>query len=122
MIFQIVLVAFALVACFKTWKQYLARQVSKYWFLVFGIFWLVVATVAIVPQTTDIVAKYVGIGRGADMLVYIGVVALFYWTYRLMLKQQELSAEMTELVRKLAIHNVPTPSNSPLSKGEKSAE
>jgi small membrane protein len=103
MVFQILLVAFALFAILKTWKQYQARKVSKYWLFTFGLFWTIVAIVAITPQTTDIVAEYVGVGRGADLLVYIGVVVLFYLAHRLMLKQQQLSDEMTELVRKVAI-------------------
>lgn len=103
MVFQIALVAFSLFAIAKTWKQYRARKVSKYWLLVFCLFWTVVAVVAITPQTTDVVAKYVGVGRGADLLVYVGVVVLFYIVHRLMLKQQQLSDEMTELVRQVAI-------------------
>ena len=105
MLFQIALVAFAIFASFRTWKQYQARHTSKYWFLVFGLFWTVVAAVAITPQTTDIVAKYVGVGRGADLLVYIGLVALFYAMYRVIMKQQEQSDELTELVRRLAIES-----------------
>ena len=117
MVFQIALVAFAVFAIFKTWKQYRARKVSKYWLLVFGLFWIVVAVVAITPQTTDIIAAEVGVGRGADLLVYVGVVVLFYIVHRLILKQQQLSDEMTELVRQTAIDRA-TPSNSPLTGGE----
>lgn len=103
MVFQIALVSFAVFAMFKTWKQYKQRKVSKYWLLTLGLFWTIVAIVAITPQTTDIVARYVGVGRGADLLVYIGVVTLFYLVHRLMLHQQQLSDDMTELVRQIAI-------------------
>jgi hypothetical protein len=109
MVFQIALVAFALFAIFKTWKQYKARKVSKYWLLTFSLFWVVVAVVAITPQTTDIIAAKVGVGRGADLLVYVGVVVLFYIVHRLMLKQQQLSDEMTELVRQTAINRADKP-------------
>jgi small membrane protein len=109
MLFQILLVAFAVFAIAKTWKQYRARRVSKYWFFVFTLFWGVVAGVAITPQTTDVVAEVVGVGRGADLLVYVGVVALFYLAHRLMLKQEQLSDEMTELVRKIAVESASVP-------------
>ena len=118
MVFQIALVAFAVFAIIKTRKQYQTRKVSKYWFIVFAVFWTLVAIAAITPQTTDIVASYVGVGRGADLLVYIGVVVLFYVVHRLLLKQQQLSDEITELVRQAAIERVSTPSNSPLTGGE----
>ena len=110
MVFQILLVAFAAFAIFKTLKQYKARKVSKYWFLVLCIFWIGVAVVAIIPDATGIVAELVGVGRGADLLVYIGLVALFYIVHRLMLKQQQLSDEITELVRQSAIERAAPPS------------
>jgi len=103
MVFQIALVAFAAFAILKTWKQYRARKVSKYWFFVLCVFWIGVAVVAITPDTTGIIAEAVGVGRGADLLVYIGVVVLFYVVHRLLLKQQQLSDEITELVRQAAI-------------------
>lgn len=103
MVFQIALIAFAIFAIAKTWKQYSARKISKYWLFVVGLFWIIVAIVAITPQTTDVIADFVGVGRGADLLVYIGIVVLFYMVHRLMLKQQQLSDEMTELVRRVAI-------------------
>ncbi len=109
MIFQIALVAFALYAILKTWKQYATRKVSRYWLLTFSGFWVVVAVVAITPQTTDILADKVGVGRGADLLVYVGLVGLVYIVHRLLLKQQQLSEDITELVRQIAIHRVDKP-------------
>jgi hypothetical protein len=103
MLFQIALVAFAVFAISKTWKQFQARKVSKHWFYVSVLFWVVVATVAITPQTTDILAQVVGVGRGADLLVYVSTVALFYVVHRLMVRQHQLTMEITELVRQAAI-------------------
>ncbi|MFZ2681931.1 MAG: DUF2304 family protein [Patescibacteria group bacterium] len=109
MVFQIGLVIFATLASFKVWKQYQRKQVSKYWWLVLSAFWVLVAVVAITPQTTDILAKQVGVGRGADLLVYLAVVLLFYLVYRLLVEQQKLSAEITELVRQAAIDKATLP-------------
>lgn len=103
MLFQIALVSFATFAIFKTWKQFSARKISKYWFIVAVLFWVVVAVVAIVPEATNVAADYVGVGRGADLVVYTGLVTLFYIAHRLMLRQHQLSDEMTELVRQIAI-------------------
>ncbi len=109
MVFQIILVAFATFAIVRTWQQHRARRVSKHWFQVISLFWTVVAIIAITPATTDVVAKYLGVGRGADLLVYIGVVALFYAVHRLMAKQQRLSDDLTALVRQLAIEAADKP-------------
>ncbi len=112
MLFQIALIVFSVYAILKTRKQYAAHRVSKYWFIVLTFFWLVVIGVAIAPQTTDVVAEVVGVGRGADLLVYIAVVVLFYALYRLMVRQQRLSAELTELVRKLAVADARLPNTA----------
>ena len=65
--------------------------------------WLVVIGVAVTPQSTDIVASFVGVGRGADLLVYLAVTFLLYAVLRLMVRQQKMSEEITELVRKIAV-------------------
>ncbi|MFA5946963.1 MAG: DUF2304 domain-containing protein [Patescibacteria group bacterium] len=109
MIFQIILVSFAAYAIYKTWKQYSKKEASKYWAIAFTLLWIVVIAVALVPNLANIVANFVGIGRGADVIVYSAIVVLTFTVYRLMIAQQKLSAEMTSLVRAVAIENVKKP-------------
>jgi len=109
MIFQLVLIAFALFAIGKTWKQYQKKEASKYWVMAFSVLWVVVIIVTAVPNITSVIASTVGIGRGADVIVYSAIVILTYIVYRLMLKQQKLSAEMTDLVRAIAIEKTQQP-------------
>ncbi len=109
MIFQIALIAFALFAILKTWKQYQKKEASKYWAVAFSLLWLLVIAVALVPNLANMTANVVGIGRGADVIVYSAIVILVYTVYRLMLKQQKLSADMTALVRAVAIENAKKP-------------
>lgn len=105
MIFQIFLIAFSAYAIARSFKQYFHRQVSKYWVAVWSVLWLTVAAVALMPQATDRVAAFAGVGRGADLLVYLAVTLLLYAVLRLMVRQQKMSEEITELVRKIAIDN-----------------
>lgn len=104
MIFQIFLAIFAILAIVKTYRQYKARKVSIYWFAVWSLLWVFVIVVAYTPQTTDIVARYVGVERGADLLVYTSIVVLFYALYRLFVKIERYEKEITELVRTIAIN------------------
>ncbi|MFH1712194.1 MAG: DUF2304 domain-containing protein [Patescibacteria group bacterium] len=103
MIFQIILIAFALIAIVKTTRQYKKEKVSVYWFMVWTIFWTLLIIAALVPQTTDLLAKYVGVEKGADLLVYSAVVVLFYAMYRMMIRIERQHQELTDLVRKIAI-------------------
>jgi small membrane protein len=112
MLFQIVLIAFAAFAIEKSWKQFRARKVSKHWFYVMALFWSVVAIVALTPKTTDVLARIFGVGRGADLLMYSSIVILFYVVHRLMVRQHQLTTEITELVRQAAIENAKIPKRS----------
>lgn len=116
MIFQIVLITFAAFAVIKTWRQFRSRAISRYWFLVLVLFWVAVAVVTIAPQTTNIIADTVGIGRGADLVVYVGMVVLFYIVHRLLLNQQKLSEELTEMVRQSAIEKAGSPAETHLNR------
>lgn len=103
MIFKAFLVLFALFAINKTYQQFKRKQASLYWFSLWVTFWAIVIFVAFLPQTTDVVATYVGVERGADLIVYIAVVVLSYGLYRTIVQQQKYRHEITKLVREIAI-------------------
>ena len=103
MIFKFTLILFALFALFKTYGQYKKQRVSAYWFTIWAGFWAIVIFVAFLPQTTDLIAEYVGVEKGADLIVYIAVVTLSYAVYRLMVGQEKSRQEITDLVRQIAI-------------------
>jgi hypothetical protein len=109
MIFSLLLTLFALGAWRKTWQQHRREHVSRYWFAVATVLWTVVIGVAWMPDVTTVVARSVGIGRGADLITYSAVVLLTYAVLRLIARQQELSRELTELTRVLAIKQAHRP-------------
>lgn len=103
MIFQAILVAFALFAITRTVKQYRKRKVSRYWFFLWSGLWTLVIGVALWPETADILAKRLGVERGADLALYFAVVILAYLVFRLFVRQEETERSITQLVRKIAI-------------------
>jgi small membrane protein len=103
MIFQFSLILFAVFALVRTYRQYTSETISRYWLLLWSGLWLAVIGVALWPQTTDLVAQYVGVERGADLLLYVAVIVLAYLEYRSMMRQERLHRELTDLVRKVAI-------------------
>ena len=103
MAFKIFMILFSLYAMLRAKKQYETLQASRYWAVVWSLMWVVVILVALMPQATDSVAAFVGVGRGADLLVYVAVIFMLYATYRSMVRQQKMSEDITELVRKIAV-------------------
>lgn len=109
MIFQILLIAFAVFALTITFRQYRTRKVSLYWFVVWAILWLVVILVALLPQATDPIAQKLGVERGADLLVYIAIVVLAYGLYKVLVRLEKVQKEITDVVRQVAITKAEKP-------------
>ncbi len=103
MAFQIFLIVFSVIVITRALRQYNKKEVSRYWVIAWSLVWCVVIGVALMPQGTDAIAEAVGVGRGADLLVYLSVVFLLYAVHRLMVREQKTREEMTELVRAIAI-------------------
>src|SRR5262249_42932957 len=100
---QIFLVLFALFAVTRVVPRLRSRVVrpleGAMWLLV----WTAVAAVALLPQVAQWLADAVGVGRGADAVIYVALTTLVYALFRLHLAMRRLQSEVTELVRRLAI-------------------
>jgi hypothetical protein len=74
------------------------------------VFWLSVwlsGSIAIVwPHSTAVVAHALGIGRGADLLLYSSVLVMFVAFFYVYARFRRLERQITLLVRRLAIQNV----------------
>ncbi|MBI4592271.1 DUF2304 family protein [Candidatus Uhrbacteria bacterium] len=102
-IIQILIIVFALFAVTRTVLQFTNGAVTRRWLLFWILFWMVAGIVAALPQTADAVARVVGVGRGADAVIYVSLVVIFYLIFRLYVKIEQVESEITRLVRKLAI-------------------
>jgi hypothetical protein len=109
MIFSVLLIIFALLAIFKTYKQYRKSRISLHWSILWTLIWLLLITVALMPNLTTIIANAVGIGRGADLIIYSTIIILLYGFYNLITTQDLQRRELTELTRKIAIENAKKP-------------
>lgn len=103
-IIQIFIVAFSIFALVRTFFQFRQGRLTRVWLAFWSAFWIIVALVGVLPKTTDIVARFAGVGRGADFVVYISLLIVFYLIFRLFIKIENLEREITLLVRKLALN------------------
>lgn len=102
---QILLVLFFLFAIFKVVGRYRVGELSLRGMVAWVFFWLVAIFVALVPNSTSVVALQLGIGRGADLAVYAALALLFFLVFRLMVKIEKQNREITKLVRDNALKN-----------------
>jgi hypothetical protein len=61
------------------------------------------AIAVVFPDTTDEVARLVGVGRGADLVTYVAIIAVLFVLIHYYTKFVELQRNLTELTRQLAI-------------------
>lgn len=63
--------------------------------------------VVVWPGQTDRWAQYLGIERGADGIVYVSIILLYYMMFRIYIKLNLMGHDITRLVRALAVEEVP---------------
>lgn len=100
MIIRIVLLA-ALVAI--GWFVFLKRnRLPFHIVIVMGMLFTGGAAV-IFPEQTDVVANFVGVGRGVDLITYVIEVTVLFVLIHYYTKFVELQRQLTDVVRELAI-------------------
>lgn len=61
------------------------------------------ALAVLFPEDTDVIANYVGVGRGVDLIMYLFEVAAIFVLIHYYTKFVELQRQLTTLTRELAI-------------------
>ena len=105
MLIQILLIIFFLFALVKVIGRFRAGDLTKMGVVLWSLFWIAAAVVALLPNSTAYLAKLVGIGRGADLVVYVSLVGIFFIIFRLMIKIKILNKDITKLTRKIALQD-----------------
>lgn len=71
------------------------------------LFWLGLWILAIIsvlkPDFTTFLARKLGIGRGADAVLYLSIAVLFYLLFRTNVMLENLRQEITKLTREFAL-------------------
>jgi hypothetical protein len=101
--FQLLATVFILVAINRIISRYRQELIPKSEILVWIIFWAAVAVAIWWPRGTDIIAQWLGVSRGVDVIVTASLAVIFYLLFQIFSHVHRLQRELTQLVRKLAI-------------------
>jgi len=71
------------------------------WFL----FWVAVLVAVWVPNFLTKLANFLGIGRGADLVFYLGLLALFFLIFHLYVRLEKIEKNITKIVQADALDN-----------------
>ena len=58
------------------------------------------------PDLTQNLAKFLGVGRGADLVFYISILIFWFVVLKLYSRVRSLEQKLTETIRKSALQNV----------------
>jgi len=98
---------------------YFSRLRRKTWDRLIVILFILTGAVLIaVPDLSTAIAQLVGVGRGADLLLYLGIVGLSFVCLLLYAKLRQMETTLTELVRLVALQNAISPEAEQNPEGE----
>jgi len=103
---QILVTIFIIFILLKLFLQKQKSKISLVAFLVWFLLWLAVLIVFWLPDTTSYLAAWLGIGRGADLVVYVSILVIFYMVFKIFVRLNKIDEEITKVVRNDAIKNV----------------
>ena len=110
--FQYIVVALSLLACWATLRSAMRggirKRIAGFWLSV----WMTVGTTIIWPQATALVARWLGIGRGADLVLYVSVLTMLVGFFYVYTRFRRLDRTITLLVRRLAVDNPVLPNDN----------
>jgi hypothetical protein len=107
-IFQIVVLTYTVLTCWRASVQWRKRRISYRFFGLILAMHLPLVPITLCPDITNLIANFAGIGRGADFLLYGAVLLIGRWLLALYQWNVKLESEITHLVRHLALSGTDT--------------
>src|SRR3954451_14458322 len=82
------------------------------------VFFVLAVGFVLFPDVTSEIARFVGVGRGTDLLLYLTIFAGVHSCLLLYVRTRRLERKLTALVRELALRNAEYPPQSGHHSGE----
>lgn len=108
---QVLLVFLVVLAVGGVIAKYREGRIGVAAFLFWMLLWSAAVLVILFPDSTIIVARSLGIGRGVDLVLYLSVILILYLIFRLYVRIEQMERDLTQVVRSIAIReeNAPPP-------------
>ena len=79
------------------------RRISPAVAFLWSVVWIAAAVAIARPSLTAVVAKILGIGRGADLILYCSVVGMLIGFFMMYVRYRKVQEEITTIVRHIAL-------------------
>lgn len=105
LLIQYVLILVIVCILWQTFKKFRTKNISLREFLFWLVFWMAVAVAILMPKFTVFLANYLGVGRGADLVVYASLIFVFYMIFRIFSRQNKIEKDISKIVEEIAKRN-----------------
>jgi hypothetical protein len=103
MAIQFLLLAILIAALLLTWRRARQDALSRRAAILWSFLWIAGAVVVMLPDVANLFANLVGVGRGADAILYLSVLLIVYLMFRVFLRLDRMERDLTKLVRRIAL-------------------
>lgn len=100
---QVLILLFCVFSLIATWRRSSEGKITRLAAATWSSLWVAVGVAALQPEVTTLLAKWVGVGRGVDLVIYLALLGIFFLLFRLYTRLEETEREITRLVRTLAL-------------------
>lgn len=105
MLIQLILILIILAIIFHSLSQWRSRKIGRLAFGLWLLLWLAALIIVVFPKLTSWLANLVGIGRGADLVIYLALIAAFYLLFKLLMRLEKMEKDISKIVRTLALRD-----------------
>lgn len=70
------------------------------------IIWLFLLIVVVIPSITTDLARFLGISRGVDLVIYLSILLLLIFDFYLIARIEYLETQLTKLVKEIALRDI----------------
>jgi small membrane protein len=103
---QIVLICFSAFAVSRVLIRFRRGGMRMLHLGLWLLFWAALIVVALLPTTTDRLARLLGVGRGIDTAIYLSLLLIFYLLFRSFAKIEDMDRQLTRIVRANALREM----------------
>lgn len=103
MIIQIIIIIFILFVLSRVIYRFKRGEITSRELVIWLVFWLLVAGAVVMPKKTDVISQWLGVERGADLLVYLSIIVLFFIVFKIIVKLEKIDKDITKIVRETAL-------------------
>ncbi|PIP17923.1 MAG: DUF2304 domain-containing protein [Parcubacteria group bacterium CG_4_10_14_0_8_um_filter_35_7] len=103
MLIQLIIILFIFFALWRVILRFKAKDLRARELVFWFIFWILVGVVVLLPETTSFVAERLGVGRGADVIIYFSIIVIFYIIFQIFIRLEHIERNIAKIVREIAL-------------------